>query len=172
MKDWRFIFEKWILLRHRSAFYEPKVKRKLESFKGDLFVDIGANQGLYSVALAKKFRRVYAFEPNPSVIPLLSERLSENGINNVRIFAMALGDKVGRTILYLDQHTGFDASLNTIVPLFNYRPELIPPGGSPQTYSGKNGVEVTLSTYDTTVTEPADLVKIDVEGAEFLVLSG
>jgi FkbM family methyltransferase len=85
---------------------------------------------------------------------------------------MALGNKVGRTTLYLDQHAGFGGSLDTIMPVFDYKPKFIPPGGSPQTYKGNSGVEVELSTYDTMVRDPADLVKIDVEGAEFLVIEG
>jgi len=172
MKDWKFIFEKWVLLRHRSGFYEPKVKRRLRQLKGELFVDIGANQGLYSISLAKRFRQIYAFEPDPSVVPLLSKKLREKGIKNVRIFQTALGDRVGNTILYLDHHAGFSGSLNTIMPVFTYKPEQIPSGGSARIYIGKSGVEVPISTYDTIITEQADLVKIDVEGAEFLVLNG
>jgi FkbM family methyltransferase len=171
VKDWKFLFEKWVLQKHRS-FYEPKVRRRLKSFKGELFVDIGANQGSYCIPLAKRFRRVYAFEPDPRVIPILSARLRENGIANVKLFPMALGDQVGKTTFYLDQHDGFSGSLNTIMPVFEYDPEVMPRGGSPQKYVGKHGVEVPISTYDRTITEPADLVKIDVEGAEFLVLGG
>jgi FkbM family methyltransferase len=154
------------------AFYEPEVRHRLERFKGGLFVDIGANQGLYCIPLSKNFLQVYAFEPNPNVIPLLTKELQQKRVRNVKVFPMALGDIIGRTTLYLDRHTGFGASLDTILPVYDYKPQVIPPGGRPQTYVGKNGVEVEVSTYDAIVREPADLVKIDVEGAEFLVVNG
>jgi FkbM family methyltransferase len=172
MTDWKFIFERWILGRHKPVFYEPAVKHRLQGFRGNLFVDIGANQGLYSVLLARNFRKVYAFEPNPTMIPILAERVAKSRRANVKVFEMALGDSVGNTTLYSDPHVGFGGSVDTILPVFDYKPNVIPEGGPPHVYMGKTGVEVTVSTYDVVVRESADLVKIDVEGAEFLVLEG
>lgn len=172
LTDWRFIFNKWVLHQGRSPFYEKKVKKELRNFRGDLFVDIGANQGLYSIALAKNFRRVYAFEPNPKMVHLLNDRLKQRKISNVLVFAKALGDSIGRTTLYQDPHKGCGGSTDTILSVFRYNPHTIPEGGKSHVYIGKTGVEVDVSTYDNTVEVPADLVKIDVEGAEFKVLDG
>ena len=142
------------------------------SFKGEFFVDVGANHGLYSIPLARNFRRVLAFEPNPNVAPALVRELKKKGIANVNVLEMALGNSIGTALLYLDPHEGFGGSVDTILPVFDYKPNLIPGTGLPHVYLGKNGVQVSLSTYDSIVTQPADLVKIDVEGAEFLVLEG
>jgi FkbM family methyltransferase len=172
LKDWRFLFGKYLLRRQRIPFYEKRVKKRLQLFRGSLFVDIGANQGPYALDLAKNFHHVYAFEPNPAIVRLLKQRLAAKGISNVKIFAMALGDQVGRTMLYLDSRVGIGGSVDTILSRFDYNPKFIPKGGRPYVYEGKNGVDVELSTYDAVVREPADLVKIDVEGAEFLVLAG
>jgi len=170
--DWKFILKKWILRKGMPGSYETRVKKKLTKFRGNLFVDIGAHQGLYSLLLARNFRRIYAFEPNPAMIAVLIRRLKRQGILNVTVFPKALGDTVGKTVLYRDPHEGFGGSTDTILSEFDYNPNMIPEGGSHHVYLGKEGVEVDLSTYDTMVKEPADLVKIDVEGAEFKVLDG
>jgi len=172
MTDWGFIFEKWILRQHRNVSHEPAVQKRLNRFKGDLFVDIGANQGHYSIPLARRFRRVYAFEPNPNVASVLIQKLKNSGIANVKVLEMALGNTIGTTLLYLDPHKGFEGSVDTILPVFDYKPNLIPGKSLPHVYVGKSGILVALSTYDSVIVDPSDLVKIDVEGAEFLVLEG
>jgi FkbM family methyltransferase len=172
LTDWKFIFNKWVLHQGRSPFYEKKVKKELRHTRGDLFVDVGANQGLYSIALAKNFRTVYAFEPNPKMVQALNNKLKERKITNVRVFAKALGDTTGRTTLYQDPHEGCGGCTDTILSVFRYDPHTIPEGGTSHVYIGKTGVEVDVSTYDSIVRLPADLVKIDVEGAEFKVLDG
>lgn len=172
MKDWKFIINKWVLRRGPRTFYESRVKRRLKKLRGNVFVDIGANQGIYSIALSRNFREVYAFEPNPKMIVVLRERIAMNNVPNIKVLPIALADRIGRATLYLDPHEGFSGSTDTILPHFEYKPVFIPEGGSPQSYVGRNGVDVEISTYDATIKIPADLVKIDVEGAEFLVLKG
>lgn len=173
LTDWRFIFEKWILGKHRATPYEPKVSKVLRQFRGKLFVDIGANQGIYSILLARNFEKVYAFEPNPQVASILRGELAKRRIRNVRLFQTALADRNGRTILFLDPHVGFGGSADTILPVFEYKPNPRNPNAGPaHVYKGTSGIEVQMATYDSAVGAEADLVKIDVEGAEFMVLEG
>lgn len=160
MTDWKFIFEKWILGQHRPQ-YESEVMRALKKISGDLFVDIGANVGIYSKALSKNFRKVYAFEPNPS-----------HGLDdlprNVTVFRCALGNEDAERDFYIFKG---DGSADTLLRVFDYKPASAT-GTSPQTFVGKRSFPVKVSKYDSEIKERADLVKIDVEGAEFLVLEG
>ncbi len=172
MFDWKFILKKWVLRQYRPRLLEPEVRKALRQFHGKLFVDIGASVGFYSTMLSKNFERIYAFEPNPNVIPLLTNHLAKKMAANVKVFQMALGNTTGSTVLYLDPHVGFEGSVDSILPIFDYRPNYVPSHAPDHVYVGRNGIEVPLSTYDAIVRERADLIKIDVEGAEFLVLEG
>jgi FkbM family methyltransferase len=62
-----------------------------------VFLDIGANQGLYSI-LASKNRmcaRVHAFEPVRETAALLRENLHLNGCNNVSVNESAISSRSG-----------------------------------------------------------------------------
>jgi len=58
-------------------------------------IDIGANIGLYSVYLSMNnpAGRIYAFEPNGSIIARLKRNLSLNKVKNVEIIEAALWSK-------------------------------------------------------------------------------
>lgn len=170
MKDWRFLFEKFILQEHRKDFPEPEVLKVLRQVHGEVFVDIGANVGIYSTRLGKNFDRIFAFEPNPDVLPVLKANLDAIHHDNWTIFDVALSERKGRLMLYRDPHKGFTGSADTILPIFEYKPSGT--GLPDNTYIGQDGIEVPTDTYDNVVYVAADLVKIDIEGAEFLVLEG
>jgi FkbM family methyltransferase len=75
---------------------EIAVLRELLSARGvgtTLFLDIGANVGGYSLALADLFAAVYAFEPNPVTHELLRFNLRLNKAANVTAFAIGLSDE-------------------------------------------------------------------------------
>jgi len=169
-KDWRFLAEKYILRKH--PVFEPEVRRVLKGFSGDLAIDIGANMGVHTRLLARRFKTVYAVEPSPKALAVLYSRIP----HNVTVFEMALSDHVGTTMFYTDLHPVTTSPADTILPTFNYNPSPSRkgwPSGEAHTYHGENGFAVKISTYDSLVGEhAADLVLIDVEGAEFLVLEG
>lgn len=170
MRDWRFIFEKYLLRKHPPL--EPQVWTELSRIRGGLFVDVGAYLGTYSVRLSPHFRHVYAFEPNPSAVPLLRKRIEERSRRNITVFPIALSDSNGLARFYLDAHQGFNGSADTLLQVFKYNPGRQIGAGPAHTYVGKECVMVPIATYDSQIQEAADLVKIDVEGAEFQVLKG
>lgn len=53
--------------------------------KGGSFVDIGANQGIYSLMIAKKYTacKVIAFEPDPYSVAKFRKNISLNNIENI-----------------------------------------------------------------------------------------
>lgn len=60
-----------------SRFFDPKVKQAVSACRG-LFVDVGANIGLYSVLAAKKGCQVVAVEPAEETYRLLLENTAAN----------------------------------------------------------------------------------------------
>ncbi len=171
LADWQFILEKWVLRKRRTTPYEPRVMEVIKRIRGDCFLDVGANVGVFSLGCHKNFRRVHAFEPNPSIREELISRAARKGVPNLKVWPYALSDTNGKTTLFLDPHVGFGGSVDSILPEFDYDPASQPQHA--HVYRGQAGVEVETRTIDSLeIPPPFNLVKIDVEGAEFQVLRG
>jgi len=122
-------------------------------------LDVGANFGTYTKFLAElvgKTGEVHAFEPIPEVKGYLEDNLAQAGIENVKVYSLALSNVEGTS--------------NFKIPKFEH--------------SGDNFYEAHLTSLDgdiTVNTEKLDnfkfekgvnFIKCDVEGAELLVLEG
>jgi FkbM family methyltransferase len=88
-----------------NGVYEPWttdiVRRELK--QGDVFVDVGANIGYFTVMASKAVGekgRVYAFEPNPSSFQILKRNVEANGLENTTIEQKAVADFSGRIELW------------------------------------------------------------------------
>jgi FkbM family methyltransferase len=82
---------------------------------GDLFIDIGAHIGYYSLHAARTVGmtgRVIAFEPDPENAELLSRNAAENDLRGIRIERVALGDRAGVGTLYLSSTNRGDHRLD------------------------------------------------------------
>ncbi len=154
------------------GLYEKNVRNVLKNIRGDCFFDVGANTGFYSLLLRHNFRQVYAIEPVPTSARRLKRRLSTRFVRNVKVVPVALSDKNGRATFYVnsDSSTIIDnLSASSLFEKFEFRSCDNAPD---RTYTG-SPISVETITFDSLLSEPsADLVKIDVEGAEFLVLEG
>lgn len=127
-----------------------------------VFVDIGANQGLYSLIAAQnpRCRTIIAFEPVPATHALLAANVALNGgADRTVLHPLAISDSVGEvTISVAADHTG-TASLAG-------RESVKPLGGG-----------VRIETIDAPLLDPllaGELplfVKIDVEGLEAVVIA-
>jgi FkbM family methyltransferase len=161
-----------LAIKQIFGLHEKKVRNLLKSIRGDCFYDVGANVGYYSLLLRHNFRRVYAVEPVPRNVKQLKRRLSYRFIKNVVVVQAALSDKNGVATFYVNSDkanilNNFSAS--SLFEKFEFRSS---DHGPDRTYAG-SPMSVETMTFDTLLSEPtADLVKIDVEGAEFLVLEG
>jgi FkbM family methyltransferase len=139
---------------------------------GDVFVDIGANSGYFTVLAALRVGargRVFAFEPNPAVRRQLERHVELNQIaDRVAVSSLALGgdneDEVRLFVSCWPENDGI-ASLTPAA-------ETVARGGLRADVS----IPVRVRTFDTWAqsARPAriDLMKIDVEGAEAQVLAG
>jgi len=131
---------------------------------GDVFVDVGANVGLFTLIAARQVGKrgyVYAFEPSGPTFERLRENIYLNRLKNVSAFRLALSDSEG-TMELLSSKEGLDA-WNSFAP----------------PYIGEefSGETVPARTWDTFVRENrlsgrVTMMKIDVEGWEGRVLRG
>jgi FkbM family methyltransferase len=131
---------------------------------GDTAVDAGAHIGFFTMQMAAMVGaagRVYAFEPFPPNAELLERSIAENGYADRVVFKRAaVGSASGVARLTFPRET-----LNTGGAY------LLAPGTSP--LSGNLEQQVaTVALDDLPLQRPVRLIKMDVEGAEPLVLEG
>ena len=93
--------------------FETTERRFLHAFlkPGDVFVDVGANIGLFSLIAARRLAgsgKVYAFEPAQVTFRRLQENVELNDFSNVQCFQSALSDESGEFPFYTSED-GFDA---------------------------------------------------------------
>lgn len=146
--------------------FELKERQFLNTFlrQGDVFVDVGANIGLFSLVAARhvgQSGKVYAFEPTTKIYNRLCENVQLNQFNNILCFQLALSDTVGEFPFYTSRD-GFDAwnSLGQPIDGQSIATEI-----------------VECDTWDRFVRAhgligKVTMMKIDVEGWESRVLSG
>jgi FkbM family methyltransferase len=121
----------------------------------DLFVDVGANAGSYTIlAAAAVGARAYAIEPGPDAFHRLTDNVRLNRIEDrVTCLELCLGAEPGTVLLTGD----LDSGNHALAP------------GEP----GGRTVTASVSTLDAVLSgERPALVKIDVEGYEAAVLEG
>ncbi|MCW3109757.1 MAG: FkbM family methyltransferase, partial [Segetibacter sp.] len=125
--------------------------------KDDLFADIGANIGSYSIlASGVNGAKTIAFEPSLKTFTQLQKNISVNHLgNNITAYNLALGSKVDKLFFT----TALD-TVNHVVPVYELEQN--------------NGVEVDVDTLDNIVKDQGTpiLIKIDVEGFETEVING
>jgi FkbM family methyltransferase len=74
-----------------------------------LFVDIGSNQGLYSILAGqnKNIDQVISFEPSLQTSKLLMSNLKFNHITNCKVIQKGIGNHSGKTQLHVSEsHSG------------------------------------------------------------------
>lgn len=144
--------------------YEPQMAATLNNIlkPGNTFVDIGANEGYFTVLAAKivgPAGRIVAVEPQKRVASILRENVTLNSLTNVAIVTTAISDQDGQSDLYLspDTNTGSTSLIQTT----KYRLPTQPVETS------------TLSAlFDRCGIQVADLVKMDIEGFEYEAILG
>lgn len=160
----------WILKHKvlgRSRYYEKPVMDRMKRIRGNMFVDIGANIGRYSKGLAGNFKTVHAFEPNPRYLA----ELNTQDPRNMVVHPIVLSDTDG-TCQFYTTPAGHGGSADTILREFRYNPRDNPLAA--HTFQGdeSQSMQIHSKRYDSLFPEEVDLVKVDVEGAEFKVLAG
>ena len=151
---------RWVIAsgsRFVKGTYEPIQSEAFQRLirPGSVVFDVGAHVGYYTVlssVLAGPRGQVIAFEPLPANLKYLRRHLQLNGCNNVRVLTNCVG-KSSSIAHFDDSHgtgVGHLASEGTLEVQVRSLDEMIESGELPI----------------------PQFIKIDVEGAEMLVLSG
>jgi len=131
-----------------GKYEEYETKLLLEQTKPTSVVfDIGANIGYYTLLMAQKAKKVYAFEPEKEVFGILKKNVEENNLKNVVLFNKAVGDK-NRKVGIIKNNDNFGD--NRIV----------------------DGSDIDCVRLDEVIGEKVDLMKIDTQGWEPKVIEG
>ena len=158
--------------------YEPYESDLFRSaiVPGTTVIDVGANIGYYSLLAARLVGadgRVVSFEPHPEIFGLLTANRDRNGAENVIPLNLALSDRTGATRLYLSPVDHGKHSLSASNASGAQRPRL---GQDTGTRTTAMSVWVPVMRLDDVLSEAGlpsvSVMKIDVEGAEQLVLGG
>lgn len=125
---------------------------------GDVFYDIGANAGIITLDVAKSFGEgvaIHSFEPQPTLARSLKISIALNEFRNVELHEMLLGEQQGAADFFIADHAIHSSLVSR--------------------EAGAIRIECPMQTIDGLVARslPAPtVIKIDVEGAELLVLRG
>jgi FkbM family methyltransferase len=128
---------------------------------GDVFLDIGANIGYFTLLAANSepTSKVISFEPVKGLFQKLEENISINSFKNITAFNIAVGEINEETELFISGPNNSGMS--------SFR--------QPENYSGKKEIVkvVTIdSWFKTARLSKIDLIKLDVEGSELAALKG
>jgi FkbM family methyltransferase len=131
---------------------------------GGTFVDVGANWGYFSLVAAHAVGpagRVVALEPDPRMHAELAANLARNGIRNVNALAVAASDRAGEATLAGYAEADRNRGVSSLVAA---------PAGDAPSFAVRTAPLDDL--LDEQGIDAVDLVKVDVEGAEELVVRG
>jgi FkbM family methyltransferase len=155
------VAEKRILFTPQYFDAEERAVLAARAGEGFVFLDIGANIGGYALfvaGLGLKQARVIAIEPQPELFERLTYNISLNRDRPVKAIACALADKDGEMTLFLDAGNKGQSSLKMVGWGAERGESLQVPTKTLLTLAREEGLQ------------RIDAVKIDIEGAEDLVL--
>ena len=125
--------------------------------KDDVFVDCGANLGLYTILASKVIgANSISYEPHPDTVKKLFAQLEINNLKDkVKIISKALGDRIGSVKFSNDKDALRRKVLDNEKKLENF-------------------IDVQMTTLDSELENLAQnfILKMDLEGFEFKALEG
>ena len=147
---------------HKQLFlhgcHEPECTRIFREMllRDARVVDIGANIGYYALIEAQVAQKVYAIEPEPRNLELLRENIKLNSCGNrIEVHELAISDTIGKALLHISGVPNQHRLL-----------------ASPDVRQARC-IEVATTTLDEFVKDKeVDVIRMDLEGAEWLVIKG
>lgn len=151
------------MIRNLKIWDEYSVEIILNQIKNDntIFIDIGSNYGAYSIPIAKLKNRinVYCFDPSEKALNQLKDNIELNNIKNIKYFKVGIGEKK-KTAFFNDE-------------IKNYKNS-----GSYEINNKVSGNKILINSIDNfiendeIIPKKNIIIKMDVEGYEFLALQG
>lgn len=145
-----------------NGSYEDDIFREIESnlnTGGGIFLDIGANFGLFTVQAAKLPNvYVFSFEPSKRELLRLYRNITLNKLTNVTVFPFGLGEKNYTAELNISDDS--NQSMNSLVNSFS------------NAETQKIDCFALDNLLHSSLIERVRIIKMDVEGFEYNVLLG
>ncbi len=131
-----------------SNIYEFKPSRDARTI-----IDCGANMGLSVLYFSQNYpnHQIIAFEPDPEIFSILKENIETFNLKNVTAYQKAVWDKVDVLTFFADGKMG---------------------GRLENTYKHAKPIKIETVPLTDFLSADVDLLKIDIEGAEGVVLNG
>jgi FkbM family methyltransferase len=132
---------------------------------GSCIFDLGANFGQFTLLAAQLSGpqgQVFAFEPEPNAFAALRRNVEANSFPRIICRQAAVSDTAGTAVLYVAPPTFSGTSSLALSAVEPYH----------DNYALQTVAVERLDDYGDQVTSPVSLIKLDVQGAEFLVLRG
>lgn len=153
----------WTSATGQPMAYDSELVRfffnQVRNVHNPVIVDVGASTGSFSLLPLLHKCTVVAFEPNPAAYDVLVANINLNDLGDrVHAHRVALSDVEGRGVLQVAE----DATHAALCTL----------GTSRYTDTRWNELEVVRRTLDSYNLQRVDFLKVDVEGAELMVLRG
>lgn len=127
--------------------------------QNSIFIDVGANIGVYSLLAADRIRKgkIYSFEVDKHALSSFYKNIALNGLSNiVRVEEKLVSNKNGNEY-YVEEKQGETNHIQRVL----------------ENHPGRKVKSISLDRYlDNIHIDKVDIIKIDVEGAEFKVLKG
>lgn len=151
-------------------FYNKREPQTIDFFlsslnEKDIFFDIGANMGYYTLLAAKRVRQVAAIEPVLENYKLLSKNILKNELPNVTTYNIALAEKTEEKDMYIPLKRNWST---IFPPAFPYPPSF---------YKQLTYQKIAAYSLDEFLEQnpqilPPTWVKMDAEGGEYFIIKG
>ncbi|MBN2259194.1 MAG: FkbM family methyltransferase [Clostridiales bacterium] len=130
--------------------------------KNEIFYDVGANYGKFTLPIAKKNCKVFAFEPNPFSFEKLYCNINANNLKNVNAFNIGLSNSKDVLDFFVSSEPA-RSSFHCFNATY---------GNNKIACIKSINVESIDDLLEMNVIQPPHYIKIDVEGHEMEVLMG
>jgi FkbM family methyltransferase len=143
-------------------------KLLLSGVQAPIIFDAGAHRGYITTRYHRLFPAgtIYAFEPFPESFSILEK--TQKTTRKIHPLNLALSNKTGRSVF----HANFSAATNSLLPT-DLNAQASWPKGQLDTIKTISVETTTLDDFcDKHDIDHIDLLKMDVQGAEYLILEG
>ncbi len=154
------VSEKRILFTPQFFDAEERVLLASRMNEDFVFIDVGANIGGYALFVAAQATcrcRVLSIEPQPDIFERLIYNIRQNSFPSIKALECAVTDEDGEVTLFIDKQNRGETSVRVV-----------------SMEGGRSSLRVPAKTLATIVSEEGylhiDAIKLDVEGAEDLIL--
>ncbi len=134
-----------------KEIFEKKIYEFNTNNSNPIILDCGANMGVSIMYFSKQFpnAQILAFEPDETVLPFLERNIKSQNLKNVKLYKKAVWTEETELFFYTDNGLGGRIGIE---------------------YSNRISTKIQSLRLRDFLNQPIEMLKIDIEGAEFDVI--